>query len=131
MDKGVLIVDDALFMRSVLLDILEEAGYEIVGDAATGEEALAQFRRFKPALVTLDLIMPGLPGMDVLKEILKIDPAANVIVISAVGQESLVKEVLGLGAKGFIVKPFKNEQVLEEVKQVLGPAVRLKRQSSA
>ena len=131
MDKGVLIVDDALFMRSVLLDILEEAGYEIVGEAATGEEALAQFRRFKPALVTLDLIMPGLPGMDVLKEILKIDPAANVIVISAVGQESLVKEVLGLGAKGFIVKPFKNEQVLEEVKQVLGPAVRLKRQSSA
>ena len=57
MDKGVLIVDDALFMRSVLLDILQEAGYEIVGEAATGEEALAQFRRLKPALVTLDLIM--------------------------------------------------------------------------
>ncbi|MDA2938421.1 response regulator [Acidobacteria bacterium AH-259-A15] len=131
MARDVLIVDDALFMRSVLKDILKEAGYEIVGEAATGEEALAQFRRFKPTLVTLDMVMPGLPGMDVLKEILKSDPAANVIVISALGQESFVEEALDLGAKGYIVKPFKNEQVVDEINRVLGPAVRLKEQSSA
>ena len=120
MAKGILIVDDALFMRTVLKDILVEAGYKIAGEAADGDEASVQFRRLKPGLVTLDIVMPGQPAMDALQEILKIDPAANVIVISALGQETLIEEAMGFGAKGYIVKPFKDKKVLDEVKRVLG-----------
>lgn len=120
MTKGILIVDDSLFMRTILRDILTEANYTVVGEASDGEEALEKFHSLNPDLVTLDVIIPGIMGLEVLKKILKDDPGANVIMISALGQERLVNEALEIGAKGYVVKPFKDEKVVEEVGKVLG-----------
>lgn len=111
----ILIADDSQFMRTSLRDILGGENYEIV-EAVNGKEALEKFEADKPDLILLDIIMPGVDGMEVLNKIGKI---AKVIVISAVGQEKMVDEARELGALDYIVKPFKNENVLEVVKGAL------------
>jgi two-component system chemotaxis response regulator CheY len=120
MDARILIVDDAAFMRMMLSDILVEKGIEVVGEAKDGEEALRLFKELKPDLVTMDIVMPGVGGIESIKEVLKIDPAAKILVVSALGQQALVKEAVEAGAKGFLVKPFKPEKVIEEVEKILG-----------
>jgi len=115
--KTILLADDSAFMRGVLKNILNEAGYSEFHEASNGDEAIELYRSHNPDLVTLDLIMPGKGGIDVLKEI---GDEASVIVVTAVGQDSVVEEAKGLGAKGYIVKPFDKNQVLEEVKKILG-----------
>ena len=120
MDKGILLVDDALFMRATLRGILKSANYEIAGEAKDGGEALRMFRELKPILVLLDIVMPETQGLDVLKEMLTVDPSAKVLMISAMGQEGIVNEALESGAKGYIVKPFKAEEVVAEVRKILG-----------
>ena len=110
----VLVVDDALFMRTLIREVLESSGrYEVIGEASTGAEAVAQFDESRPDLVTLDLIMPGMNGIDACREIMRLDPEARVVMCSAVGQESLVMEAIEAGARDFIVKPFSTESVLE------------------
>lgn len=120
MAKRVLLVDDAAFMRMMLRDILTQGGYEIVGEAGDGNEGVESYRSLKPDLVTLDLVMPNKDGLAALREITQVDPNATVVMVSAMGQESLINEATEAGAKGFIVKPFRPQAVLEALRQVTG-----------
>jgi two-component system chemotaxis response regulator CheY len=115
----ILIVDDTMFMRTLLKNILFSGGHDIVGEAENGEEAIALYGKLKPDLVTMDVVMPKLNGIEALKSIKGTDPKAKVIMCTAVGQEQMVKLAIKTGAKGYIVKPFQAPKVLEEVKNVL------------
>jgi two-component system chemotaxis response regulator CheY len=115
----VLVCDDAAFMRSLLSDILAQAGFDVVGEAQTGTEAVAKFRQLKPDLVTMDILMPDMGGIDAVREIVKLEPGARVLMCSAMGQQSLVLEAIRAGAKDFVVKPFQPSRVLEAVQRVL------------
>ena len=120
MARTVLICDDALFMRTMLADILERAGFEVVGQAETGSEAVRKYRELKPSLVTMDIIMPDMGGIDAVREIVKEYPDANILMCSAMGQQALVIEAIQAGARDFVVKPFQPSRVLEAVQRVLG-----------
>ena len=115
----VLIVDDAAFMRKMLRDVLTSGGHEVVGEAADGSEALDRFQELKPELTTLDITMPVQDGISALKDILKLDPSARVIMCSALGQEAKVLESIRAGAKDFVVKPFQPPRVLEAVAKAI------------
>lgn len=119
MSLRVMIVDDALFMRNVLKDIFVRAGFEVVAEADNGEDALPLYRQVAPQLVTMDIIMPKRSGLEALRDIIAADPAARVIVVSALGQDALVLEAVEAGARDFIVKPFKEAKVLEAVHRVM------------
>ncbi len=112
-----LIVDDAVVMRMRLRDMLEPF-FEIVGEASTGQEAVAEYASLKPDFVTMDITMPELNGMEALKSILAVDPAAKIVVVSAVGQKMMVFEAIEGGAKDFVVKPFEPERVVKAVKRL-------------
>lgn len=120
MGLKVLIVDDALFMRNMLREIFTKAGHEVIGEASNGVEAVEKYQELGPDLVTMDIIMPLRSGIEALQEIVDGDPGAMVIMVSALGQESLVLEAVQAGAKDFIVKPFKEDRVLEVVRRVTG-----------
>jgi two-component system chemotaxis response regulator CheY len=113
----ILLTDDSVFMRNVLKNILENAGYKNFIEAGDGREALEKIAAEKPDLILLDIIMPEVGGIEVLK---KIGTQYPVLIISAVGQDQVVQEAKSLGARGYIVKPFDNKQVLAEVHAVLG-----------
>jgi two-component system chemotaxis response regulator CheY len=122
---NILIVDDSKFMRKMLSDILTEQGHQIVGEAENAKEAEDLYKKLKPNLVTLDIIMPKVEGeeaIDALKAMIKEDPQAKVLMVSAMGQEEVVKECLKMGAKDFIVKPFQPPKVAGVVKAVLNGA---------
>jgi len=116
--KRVLIVDDAAFMRVSIKNMLSRHNYEIVGEAENGKAAVMKYKELKPDIVTMDITMPDMDGLTSLKEILAIDPSANVIVVSAMGQENMVREAVLLGAKGFVVKPFKEDTILAALKNL-------------
>lgn len=116
----VMVVDDALFMRNMLKDIFVRAGFEVVAEAENGEMALGLYLETGPDLVTMDIVMPKKSGIDALQEIMAIDPDACVVMVSALGQDSLVLEAVESGARDFIVKPFKEDNVLEIVKRITG-----------
>ena len=120
MAKRILIADDAAFMRMMIKDILGKGGYEIAGEAADGNEALAKFKELKPDLVTMDITMPNCDGIQSLKQIKEADANANVVMCSAMGQQAMVIEAIQSGAKDFIVKPFQADRVLEAIKKILG-----------
>ena len=120
MSKSVLICDDAIFMRTMVGDILTQAGYDVVGEAETGVQAVERFRELRPDLVTMDIVMPDMGGIDAVREIVKLDPEAKVLMCSAMGQQALVVEAIQAGAKDFVVKPFQPSRVLEAVQRVLG-----------
>ncbi len=120
MAPTVLICDDAIFMRRMVGDILKQAGFEVVGEAETGTQAVEEYRRLRPDLVMMDIVMPEMGGVDAVREITKFDPSAKVLMCSAMGQESLVVEAIQAGAKDFVVKPFQSSRVLETVQRVLG-----------
>ena len=115
----VLVVDDAAFMRKLVSDALVKAGHEVVGEAANGVEAVASYQSLKPDLATLDITMPEKDGLTALREIIQLDPAARVVMCSALGQESKVLESIKLGAKDFVVKPFQADRVLGAVEKAL------------
>lgn len=117
--KKVLIVDDAIFMRLALKSILEKNGFEVIGEAENGAAGIEKYKELKPDLVTMDITMPEMDGIEALKEIRSIDPKSKVIMISAVGQEANIRKSIVLGAKSFIVKPFKNEHVIKTLTKVL------------
>lgn len=119
MSKKILIVDDAVFMRMKLKDILEKAGFEVVAEAQNGAEAIEKYKSERPDLVTMDITMPEVDGVTALKEIKAFDPNANVIMCSAMGQQTMVMEAIQAGAKDFIVKPFDNDRVIQSINKVI------------
>ena len=118
-NRTVLICDDALFMRMMVSDILTQAGFDVVGQAATGIQAVEQYRELRPDLVTMDIVMPDMGGIDAVREITRHDPSARILMCSAMGQQALVVEAIQAGAKDFVVKPFQPSRVLEAVHRVL------------
>ncbi|BCJ95607.1 chemotaxis protein CheY [Anaerocolumna cellulosilytica] len=116
--KRVLIADDAAFMRLSIRNILSKYDYEVVGEADNGKAAVAKYLELRPDIVTMDITMPEMSGIDALKEIIKSDKEANVVMITAMGQEWLVKEAILSGAKSFIVKPFKEDLVMKVLSQI-------------
>lgn len=120
MSKKILVVDDAAFMRKLLSDILSKAGYEIVGEAGDGQEAYIKYKELKPNLVTMDITMPEVNGIEGLKMIKAFDSNAIVLMCSAMGQEAMVIDSVKSGAKGFIVKPFVADKVVYEVSKLIG-----------
>ena len=120
MAQRVLVCDDAIFMRTMISDILTGAGYEVVGEAETGTQAVERYRNLRPDLVTMDIVMPDMGGIDAVREIVKEDANAKILMCSAMGQQALVVEAIQAGAKDFVVKPFQPSRVLEAVQRVLG-----------
>ena len=114
----VLIVDDAAFMRISIKNMLTKNGYEVVGEAENGKTGVEKFKELSPDIVTMDITMPEMSGLDALKEIVKIDPDARVIMVSAMGQEAMVRDAIISGAKGFIVKPFKEDGIISAIKRI-------------
>lgn len=119
MTTRVLIVDDAIFMRTMLRNIFVESGFEVIGEAGNGNDAVEKYRALMPDLTTLDIVMPEKNGIEALKAIIAFDPRARVVMCSALGQESLIIEALEAGARDFIVKPFKPAKVVEVAQKVL------------
>ncbi len=115
--KKILICDDAAFMRFQIKSMIMKHGYEVVGEAEDGIEAVKKYTELKPDIVTMDITMPNMTGIEALKQILKIDPSAKVIMLSAMGQEPMVKEAILSGAKNFIVKPFTESDLLKVISQ--------------
>lgn len=115
-----LIVDDAAFMRMMIKDILTKNGYEVVAEAANGVEAVELYKSHQPDLVTMDITMPEMDGIEAVKQIKAVNPAAKVIMCSAMGQQSMVMDAIKAGANDFIVKPFQADRVLEAVKKIVG-----------
>ena len=120
MNNTVLVCDDAIFMRTMIGDILTQAGLEVIGEADSGTQAVEKYKALKPDLVTMDIIMPEMGGIEAVKEITRFDPQARVLMCSAMGQQALVVEAIQAGAKDFVVKPFQPSRVLEAVQRVLG-----------
>lgn len=119
MAPSVLIVDDALFMRMMIKDILSKDGFVIVGEAENGVEAVEKYADLNPDLVTMDIVMPEMDGIEAVRSIIKMDPGATVLMCSAMGQQPLVVEALEAGARDFIVKPFQPAKVVEAVRKAL------------
>ena len=119
MTHTVLVCDDAIFMRTMISDILSQAGFEVVGEAESGLQAVEKYRELKPDLVTMDIVMPDMGGIEEVREICKSDPEAKILMCSAMGQQALVVEAIQAGAKDFVVKPFQPSRVLEAVQRVL------------
>ena len=119
MSKRVLIVDDAIFMRMKLKDILEKNGFEVVGEAQNGLEAIEKYKAERPDLVTMDITMPEMDGVAALKGIKEFDRGAKVVMCSAMGQQSMVMDAIQAGAIDFIVKPFDSDRVIQSLNKAI------------
>ncbi|MGG6313538.1 MULTISPECIES: response regulator [Paenibacillus] len=120
MANRILIVDDAAFMRMMIRDILTKNGFEVVGEAQDGAQAIEKYKELHPDLITMDITMPEMDGIAALKEIKKLDSNAKVIMCSAMGQQAMVIDAIQAGAKDFIVKPFQSDRVIEAINKTLG-----------
>ena len=115
----ILVADDASFMRQMIREIVEAEGFEVCGEASDGVEAVEEFKRLHPDLVTMDIVMPRKSGIDAVRGIMEVDPKACVVMCSALGQETLVTEAMQAGACDFIVKPFKPDDVVSTLRKAL------------
>lgn len=118
--KKLLIVDDAAFMRVSIRNMLQNRDIEIVGEAANGLQAVAMYKELRPDVVTMDITMPEMNGIEALKLIKALDPQAKIIMVSSMGQEGIVKDAIISGARTFIVKPFKDDLLYQTISKVLG-----------
>jgi two-component system, chemotaxis family, chemotaxis protein CheY len=118
----ILVADDASFMRQTIREILESEGHEVVAEASDGIQAVEEFKKHHPDLVTMDIVMPRRSGIDAVRGIVQLDRKARIVMCSALGQETLVNEALQAGASDFIVKPFKPEAVAATLRRVLEKA---------
>lgn len=116
----VLIVDDAAFMRMMIKDILEKNGYEVIGEGNNGLKAVELYKKERPDIVTMDITMPEMDGIQAVKAIREFDPQAKIVMCSAMGQQTMVMDAIRAGAKDFIVKPFQPDRVLEAIRKVIG-----------
>ena len=123
MAKKILIVDDAAFMRLMLRDIIVANGFEIAGEAADGIEAHQMYKRLRPDLVLMDITMPEMNGIDSVQEVIKDDPNAKIIMVSAMGQQAMVIQSVKSGAMDFVVKPFHADRVVDAMKKALYDSV--------
>lgn len=119
MSNGILIVDDASFMRMMIKNILSKNGFTVLGEAENGVKAVEKYKELNPELVIMDITMPEMDGIQAVKEIKKINNSAKIVMCSAMGQQAMVIEAIQAGAKDFIVKPFQADRVVEAVKKVL------------
>ena len=117
--KTVLIIDDSDSMRLTIKELVRKNGFVVVGEAGDGKTGIELYKEFKPDIVTMDVIMREMDGIETLKQIIKIDADAKVVMISAMGQELYVKDAIMSGAKGFIVKPFGEQQIMETFRKVM------------
>ncbi len=120
MANGILVVDDAAFMRMMIKDVLSKNGFTICGEAENGAKAIEKYKELNPELVIMDITMPEVDGIQAVKEIKKVNSSAKIIMCSAMGQQAMVIEAIQAGAKDFIVKPFQAERIIEAVRKVLG-----------
>ncbi|MFW5971993.1 MAG: response regulator [Bacillota bacterium] len=118
MAKKVLVVDDAAFMRMMIKNILVDGGFEIVGEAENGLDAIELYAELKPDLITMDITMPEMDGIEAVQAILKDYPDARIIMCSAMGQQAMVIDAIQAGAKDFVVKPFKPDRVLAAINKI-------------
>jgi two-component system chemotaxis response regulator CheY len=116
--KNILVVDDAMFMRTVLKNVLIAGGYKIVGEAENGLEAVEKYKLLKPDIVTMDITMPEMDGLQATSEILKHDKQANICMVTAMGQQQMILEAVKRGAKDFIVKPFNADEILAKMEKI-------------
>ncbi len=115
----ILVCDDSVFMRMMLKKVLIDNGHEIVGEAGNGMEAVQLYRQFQPDLVTMDITMPKMDGIEAVRHIHEENPLARIVMVTALGQKAIITDALKAGASDFIVKPFDPEQVIETIKKVL------------
>ena len=120
MGKKIMLVDDAAFMRMMIKDTLQKNGYTEIVEAGNGEQALATYEAEKPDLVLMDITMPVMDGLEALRHLREMDSNAKVVMCSAMGQETMVVDALKLGARDFIVKPFKPDRIMKTVNSILG-----------
>jgi two-component system chemotaxis response regulator CheY len=116
--KNVLIVDDAAFVRTMLKQVLERNGFDVVGEAENGNIGVRKYKELQPDIVTMDITMPEMDGLEALKVIRKEYPKAKIVMITALGQEPMIKQAILNGAKSFIVKPFKEEHVIQTMSKI-------------
>ena len=116
--KTVLIVDDSTMMRRMIRNIVVKNGFTVVGEAENGELGVNKYRELRPDFVTMDLIMDEMTGLEALKIILEEDPDANVIMVSSMGQDVIIRDAIVLGAKNFLLKPFDEQQVMDAIKKL-------------
>lgn len=116
---NILIVDDAAFMRMMIKDILEKSGFNVIGEASNGLEAVELYKKEKPDIVTMDITMPKVDGIEAVKLIKEYDNEAKIIMCSAMGQQAMVMDAIRAGAKDFIVKPFQADRVIEVINKVV------------
>ena len=116
----VLVCDDAIYMRKTLRKILTAGGLEVAGEAGNGLEAVKMYKELRPSLVTMDIVMPDMGGIEAVREIMKFDPEARIVMCSAMGQQSLMVEAIEAGARDFVVKPFQPSRVVEAARRALG-----------
>jgi two-component system, chemotaxis family, chemotaxis protein CheY len=119
MSKRVLIVDDAVVMRMMIKGILSKHGFDVVGEAQNGVEAVDKYKTLTPDLVTMDVVMPEMDGITAVREIMGHDPGAKIVMCTSMGQQALVVEAIQAGAKSFITKPFQPPKILETIHKVL------------
>ena len=117
---GVVIIDDASFARGLVRKLLEGAGFKVLAEGSDGYEAIELYEKFRPDLLTLDIVMPGLDGLSALEKIREIDPEASVLVVSSVGDEDIFLKAMKLGARDFATKPLDPQRFIQVVRKVLG-----------
>lgn len=118
--KKIMIVDDSLIIRIRLRDLFESIGFEVVAEAESGEKAIPKFKESKPDIVTMDIILPGIDGIEVVEKLIEIDPEVKIIMLSGAAQRAMVVKAIKAGALGYIIKPFNESKVMEVVYEVLG-----------
>lgn len=120
MSNRLLVCDDSSFMRSAIIQTLEGAGYTVVGEAETGADAVRMYKELKPDVVTMDVVMPDVSGLEAVREIVSEDANAHIVMCSAVGQETFVSQAIEAGASSYVVKPFGPPELIEAVKRATG-----------